>query len=285
MAQPSYFPPSGLHGASYFGGRIPSLNRLRVLLILSGYGTIEHDGKSIKLKRDFLSIPIQSTGKFKVGSITSKIPGCTNSEFRALIKNAATKNINIHENIFNELVHCIAHLETQSYLASFVHLYRLIEHTALYLPLVSIVSRGVNDITFSQYKEVVNNQAKADLSILKNFSTKVLDPAIGNSISRYSFSNNSNPTAACTVARGLLDSAQINSYGADYFEIKYMHSDRLIITFRNQFFHYLYHDKNISLRDLGDPGEFLQSCLPNFITYFAFLYREFLIAEWELWSN
>lgn len=284
MAQLIYSHPTELRGASYFGGSIPSLNRLRSLLILSGYGSISDGCSAVKLTRDFLNIPAQASGKFKVSALASKIPGCTNSDFRNFVKNAATKNIRIHENIYNELLHCVTHYENGSYLASFVHLYRLIEHSALYLPLVSIVSKGVNDITFAQYKEVVNNTAKADLSVLKNFSTKTLDSTVGNSVARYSFSGNANPSASCSIVRGLVDASQINSIGSDYVEIKYQYTDRFIISFRNQFFHYLYHERNLSLRDLGDPGDFLQACMPNFITYFSFLYREFLTAEWELWS-
>lgn len=285
MAQPSYIPPAELKGSSYFGGTIPSLDRLRTLLILSGHGSIVCNGKSTRLTRDYISVPTQASGKFKVGSITSKITGCTHNELKSLLKKAATKNIKIHENIYIELVHCIAHLENKSYLASFVHLYRLIEHAALYLPLVSVISKGVNNMTFTQYKEVINNNAKADLSVLKNFSTKILDPSFGGSIARYSFANNSTPGLACSVAKGLLDPLEISSVGSDYIEVKFQYTDRLVVNFRNQFFHYLYHEKNISIRDLGDPGEFLESCLPNFITFFAFLYREFLTAEWELWAD
>lgn len=281
----TYLPPYKLQGPGYFGGTTPSLNRLRSLLILSGHGSITGRGSPIRLAHDYLNVPTQPSGKFRVSSITAKIPGCTNSQLRSLLSNAATKNIRIHENIYNELVHCIAHHERGSYLASFVHLYRLVEHAALYLPLVSIVSKGVNDITFAQYKEVVNNNAKADLSVLKNFSTKVLDNAVGNSVARYSFSGSSIPSASCSILTNLIDASQIHSAGADYVEVKFQFTDRLIVNFRNQFFHYLYHEKNLSLKDLGDPGDFLKACLPNFLTFFAFLYREFLIAEWELWAR
>lgn len=163
MAQPSYSPPAGLNGPSYFGGTIPSLNRFKTLLILSGHGKINCNGRSIRLSKDYISVPVQTSRKFKIETITSKIPNCSHHELKSLLKNAGTKNIQIHENIFLELVHCIWHLENRSHLASFVHLYRLIEHTALYLPLVSIVSKGINNITFTQYKEVVNGNAKTDL--------------------------------------------------------------------------------------------------------------------------
>lgn len=285
MSQLSYSPPASLQSRNYFGGTIPSLDRLRSLLILSGHGTIKNGSANIRLTSDFLSIPVQASGKFKVSLLTSKIPGCTYAEFRTLLKNAAIKNIRIHENIYNELSHCVAHYESKSYIASFVHLYRLIEHAALYLPLVSIVAKGVNDLTFSQYKEVVQNGAKADLSVLKNFSTKVLDPSVGSSVARYSFAGNTRPAACCAIVKGLLDTGQVINSGTDYVEIKYQHTDRLIVNFRNQFFHYLYHERNLSLKELDDPDGFLKVCLPNFLTYFAFLYREFLIAEWELWSR
>jgi len=285
MTQLIYVPPKKLGGPSYFGGNIASLNRLRSLLILTGYGSIIRNGVPIKLQNDFMHVPSQFSGEFKIGKLISKIPGCTNAQLRSLISKAATKNIHIHENIFREIMHCIAMYETKSYIASFVHLYRLIEHAALYLPLVTIISKGVNNLTFVQYKEIIDNKAKADLSVLKNFSTKVLDPTLGNSIARYSFSGTGTPEANCNVVSTLLKPALISSSGTDFIEIKYRNTDRLIVGFRNQFFHYLYHDKNISLKDMEDPDEFLEVCLPHFLTYFAFLYRELVIAEWELWAR
>lgn len=285
MTQPIYTPPPELSGPSYFGGSIPSLNRLNALLMLSGHGAISCNGQSIRLSTDYLSIPNKASSKFTVGSITSKIPNCTHHELKKFLKNSGTKNIRIHENIYLELIHCIWHFENKSYLASFVHLYRLIEHSALYLPLVSIVSKGINDITFNQYKEVVNGAAKSDLSILKNFSQKILDQNFANSTARYSFSAASSPTLACSAAKNLIGQDDISSSGNDFLEIKYKYTDRLIVNFRNQFFHYLYNEKNISIRDIGSPEEFLTSCLPHFLTYFSFLFREFLVAEWELWAD
>lgn len=279
-----YIPPSQLLTPSYFSGTIPSLDRLRSLLILSGHGRIQRNSKVFNLSKDYLNIPIQASGKFKVTKIVAKIPNCTSTEFRSLVSKAATKNIRIHQNIYLELAHCIAQLEEKSYIASFVHLYRLIEHTALYLPLVSIVSKGVNDLTFTDYKEIIDNKAKADLSVLKKFSSKILNAEAADSTVNYSFSATGNPSQNKKVATEQLDADQISNSGSDFFEIKMKNTDRLIVSFRNQFFHYLYHEKNISLKILNDPDDFLSVCMPNFLNYFAFLYRELLIAEWELWA-
>lgn len=285
MANFTYSPPRELAGPSYFGGSIPSLDRLRTLLILAGHGSIHGNGTSVKLKNDFMSVPAQVAGSFKVGKLLSKIPGCTSAQLRSLLTKAATKNIAIHENISRELIHCLAHYESGYFIASFVHLYRLIEHAALYLPLVTIISRGVNSFTFVQYKEVIDNKAKADLSVLKKFSSNILDQSLARSIARYSFSGTAMPAANVQVVTNILNGGEISSSGSDYVEVQYGSTDRLIVGFRNHFFHYLYHEKNISLRDLQDPDEFLKACLPNFLTYFAFLYRELLIAEWELWAR
>ena len=284
MAAITYTPPSQLLTPSYFSGPLPSLDRLRSLLILSGQGTIQRNGRKFQLNKDYLNIPIQPSVKFKVANIAAKIPNCTNAELRSLVSKAATKNIKIHQNIYQELVHCIAQFEAKSYVASFVHLYRLIEHTALYLPIVSIVSKGINNLTFNDYKEVIENKAKADLSVLKKFSANILNSAAGNYIVNYSFSSTGNPNQNKLVAADQLDASQISNSGPDFIEIKLKDTDRLIVNFRNQFFHYLYHEKNISLRNLEDPDEFLSICMPNFLNYFAFLYRELLIAEWELWA-
>lgn len=280
-----YLPPKKLNTPSYFGGTIPSLDRLKALLILCGHGRINRNGKLVTLNQDYLSIPSKPSGIFKVSVLTDKIPNCTAPEFRSLVSKAATKNIRIHQNVYLELAHCLSQFESKSYVASFVHLYRLIEHTALYLPLVSIVSKGVNDLTFSDYKSVIENKAKADLSVLKKFSAKGLDSGAASSKVMYSFSGTNNPVQYRKLATDLLADNQIASSGVDYFEMKLQDTDQLIVNFRNQFFHYLYHEKNISLKALDDPDDFLSVCMPNFLNYFAFLYRELLIAEWELWAR
>jgi len=284
MAAVKYTPPSQLLTPSYFAGTFASLDRLRAFLVLSGYGTIERNGKKYSLTKDYMSIPVQASRKFRVVDLAAKIPNCTTAELRSLIAKAATKNTRIHQNIYQELVHCLAQFETGSYVASFVHLYRLIEHTALYLPLVAIVSKGVNNLTFNDYKEVIDNKAKADLSVLKKFSANILSSALGDSTVSYSFAATSKPQQNKIVAIAQFDSSQISNAGPDFFEIKLKDTDRLIVNFRNQFFHYLYHEKNISLQNLEDPDEFLSICMPNFLNYFAILYRELLIAEWELWA-
>lgn len=181
-----YTPPSQLSINTYLPGTKPD-DRIKALLLLSGHGRLTRNGKSIKLHADYLSIPIKASGTFKVADIAAKIPNCTNMGFRKLISTAATKNIRIHQNVYLELAHCLWQLEEKSYVASFVHLYRLIEHTALYLPLVSIVSKGVNDYTVTDYQGVIDNKAKSDLSVLKKFSAKGLDTSAAASKITYSF--------------------------------------------------------------------------------------------------
>ena len=284
MAIFSYSHPNKLSGSSYFGRPIQSLDRLRTLLILTGHGKITGSNRIITLSNDFMNVPVQPAGRFQVGKVISKIPGCTSAQLRKLLSVAATKNIAIHSNIFREVMHCVAHYESGSYIASFVHLYRLVEHAALYLPLVTIIAKGVNNLTFVQYQQVIDNKAKADLSVLKKFSSNVLDPSFSRSLARYSFSGTAYPAANRKIISDLLDPSEISNSGPDYVETKYGITDRLIVGFRNQFFHYLYHDRNISLHDLQDPDDFLKVCLPHFLTYFSLLYRELLIAEWELWA-
>ena len=279
-----YSCPKELSGASYFGSTGPYLYRLQTLLLLTGHGVITTNGGAVKLRNDFMGVPVQPSSDFRINKLVVKIPDCTNHQFRLLLRNAATKNVAIHQNIAAEVMHCIAHYESGSFIASFVHLYRLIEHAALYLPLVSIVTKGVNGNTFSQYKEVIDNKAKSDLSVLKNFSLKILDQNLAASVARFSFSSTLKPGENFRLMQRLVGESQVFSLGADYVEIQYRRMDRLIVEFRNQFFHYLYHERNISLQDLDDPNEFLQVCMPHFISYFSFLFRELLIAEWELWA-
>lgn len=283
MAAIDYIPPRALSGPNYFGRRGPFPYRLQTLLTLTGYGSVTLDGRPLALNQDFMSVPIRQSGRLRVSDLAAKIPSCTVPELRKLIHVAATKNFSIHENIAREVLHCIAHYRSGSYIASFLHLYRLIEHAALYLPLVSVVSKGVHNTTFLQYKEVISGGAKSDLSVLRNFSSTLLDQNLGRSVATYSFSGSANPAANVHLMSTLLR-GKAAAVGADFVDLKYEDTDRLIVAFRNQFFHYLFHEENISLKDLSDPDGFLKVCMPRFISYFSFLFREFLIAEWELWA-
>lgn len=282
MAHLQYIHPAALNGRSFFGGHHASLDRLRTLLLLTGQGAIVGAGRTTNLATDFMTVPSQPAGSFRIATLLSKVPSCTRPQLNRLVADGATKNIRIHKNIFNEALHCLYHYETKQFIASFVHLYRLIEHAALYLPFISIVA-GSNDLTFTDYKQVIENKAKADLSVLKKFSRILLDPNIRISTVHISFATHRNPTMDCDVAKSVLDGG-FRASGSDWIEMEYGSLDRLIVGLRNEFFHYLYHEENISLDKMQDPDEFLGACMPSFISYFAFLYREFLIAEWELWS-
>lgn len=283
MPRLSFVPPQALDNSRYFGGQHVSLDRLKSLLMLSGHGVIDDGQSQFKLTTDFMGVPSQKSTSFKVKQLLDKIPGCTAPQLHRLVSNAAAKNIRVHQNVYRELLSCLYYYETRSYIASFVHLYRLIEHSALYLPLVAVIS-GSNDLTFNDYKQVIDNKAKADLSVLRKFPFKRLNPTVAASTAKFSFAATANSAMNCTVARSVLDDKFVRDFGPDWLEMEYTSIDSLIVGFRNEFFHYLYHEKNISLGQMPDPDEFLAVCMPFFISYFSFLYREFFIAEWELWA-
>ena len=293
MASFEYIPPAGFH-RSIYGCSKPSENfRLKSLLLLSGLGTIEKKstGKQKRLDFDFISLPPQGVNFSKastIGHVTAKFPDYTRKELDAFFQVAIYKNIAIHKNIYNELTNLFGHLGSSNHIASFLHIYRIIEQVALCLPIVSIIKKGSFDNTFSDYKGLLQGGAKSDLSVLRKYSEYHLDSSIGDSVANMSFFRTSNPAQNVRVIKRFFtgkDAVEIVAETADSIGIKYCNVDKLIVGFRNQFFHYLFHEKNLSISDIESPDEFLEVCNPIFINYLAFLFHEFLESEMLMWGR
>lgn len=280
--------------SSVYGCNKPSENfRLKSLLLLSGLGTIEKtgSGKRKTLDFDFISLPPQHVNPRRGGTInqiTSKFPAYTRKELDAFFQTAIFKNISIHKNIYYELINVLGHRSNDNHIASFLHIYRIIEQIALCLPIVSIVKKGSFDNTFSDFKGLIQGGAKTDLAVLRKYSDYHLNAAIADSVANISFSRTTKPTQNVNVVKRFFsgkDAGDIVTETIDSIEIKYRNIDKLIIGFRNQFFHYLFHEKNLSISDMEFPDEFLEVCNTIFINYLAFLYHELLESEITMWGH
>lgn len=288
-----YVPP-GQFRRSIYGCSQPSDNfRLKSLLLLSGLGTVSKAGvaKPSKLDIDYISLPAQRvnpSSTAKISRITAKFPGHTRKDLDYFFQAAIFRNISIHKNVYHELANILGHQHDGNHIAAFLHIYRVIEQIALCLPIVSIVKKGSFDNTFTDFKGLVQGGAKTDLAVLRKYSENHLDRAIADSSANISFFRTTKPKQNVNVIKRFFsgkDSAGIISETIDSIEIKYRDIDKLVIGFRNQFFHYLFHEKNLSITDMEFPDEFLGACNPIFINYLGFLYHEFLMSELAMWGR
>lgn len=281
-----YFSPGKLRNSVY-GCASPSENfRLKSLLLLVGIGRVGRVGSTApkKLEFDFLLIPHQVVASNSISQAASKFPAYTRKQLDAFFKSANVKNMVIHRSICNELKNVFGHRAEKNQIGCFVHIYRIIEQIALCLPIVSIVKKGSFNNTFAEFKGLIEGGAKTDLAVLRKYSRNHLNGLVANSVAKLSFSRTGNPQQNVAAVKRFFKPENIVSESIDSIEIKYMHIDTLIVGFRNQFFHYLFHDKNLSIVDLECPDEFLEVCNPIFINYFAFLFYELLESELVIWG-
>lgn len=288
-----YLAPGKFRNSVYSCNR-PSENfRLKSLLLLSGLGTIGKtgSGKRKRLDFDFISLPPQRVSTHRAGTIsqvTTKFPSQTRKDLDSFFQTAIFKNISIHKNIYHELINVLGHQSDDNHIASFLHIYRIIEQIALCLPIASIVKKGSFDNTFSDFKGLIQGGAKTDLAVLRKYSDSHLNTSIADSVANISFSRTTKPIQNVSVIKRFFsgkDAGDLVTETVDSVEIKYRNIDKLIIGFRNQFFHYLFHEKNLSISDMEFPDEFLGVCNPIFINYLAFLYHEFLESEMVMWGR
>ncbi|MEG0718322.1 MAG: hypothetical protein RR811_07455 [Comamonas sp.] len=279
------FHPPGVFRRSVFGGEQPRDNhRLKSFLILVGLGSIRRSAlsKSTPLRHDFITIPFSAGTSPSISNIIAKFQGFSKGDLEKFFKNSHGKNLIYHKKIYFELVNAIGYFQEKNNISCFLHLYRIIEQSALCLPIISLMKNGNIENTFMEFKSLIKSDAKSDLSVLKNYSRSQKSTSPLQVTVNISFAHTTNPTQNIAIVRKLVKN--IVSSTADSIELKYLEIDSLIIGFRNQFFHYLFHEDNLSLMDLTYPEEFLEVCNPIFINYFAFLFKDLLDAEMLMWD-
>ena len=97
-----------------------------------------------------------------------------------------------------------------------------------------------------------------------------------------SFSGTSRPTQNVSVVKRFINDPVSST--ADTIDVNYHNIEALIIGFRNQFFHFLIHERNLAIEDIEYPEEFLAVCNPVFINYFSFLFKDLIDSEKSVWG-
>ena len=291
MSEFAYTEPGKLANSN-FGGKMPMDNyRVKSLLSLFGQGTLKKRNIStqIKLNNCFSVVPHRQSVKLKIIDIVFyAFPGRTKKEISNFFISSCTKNMLFHKKVFFELITALGYLEQSNHIASFVSIYRLYEQIALCLPIITLIDRAQFPATFDDYKQLIDNKAKSDLSVLKKYSENILDSSIGDISICFDFSRTQRARKNTNLFKNLipqkLHSTVIISSTNTSINIKLKHIHILVINFRNQYFHYLFHEKNIDYDALEYPEEFLGVCNPIFISYYSRLFLDLLGAEFSIWG-
>lgn len=287
MSTFNFHPPLTLK-RSIFGGDLGVENfRVKNLLLLKGFGEISRgSNKPFKIDHEFLKVPyidktVSASSKCTIDNLVQVFDSSSESEVRNFFDKSKLKNVKFHRKIYKELVSALGYMHEGNNVSCFLHLYRIIEQSALCLPVMSIIKEGNLQNTFSEFKSLLEGGAKTDLAVLKKYSKEQLSASPLNTNVNLSFAATNRPKQNVEVVKRFITPVSETN---DSVEISYKQMDGLIIGFRNQFFHFLFHDKNLSLEDLEDPEEFLRVCNPYFLNYFSFLFKDLIESEKTLWG-
>ncbi len=283
MTNFNYSPPETFKQSIYYGNTPAENFRLKTILLLSGLGRITQTQKpkGTRVPFDHLTIPYQPSAANTISHVTNKFPHYSRRELDRFFNQSATKNYSLHKNIFHETTNAYGHHLNENHISCFVHIYRTIEQIALCLPIISIINKSGIQNTFSEFRQLFDIKAKSDLSVLKKYTRDYLDKTVADQTVIFDFSTTTRPRQNVEVLKKFAEEV-VNTTNSS-IEVKYKHLDSIIVGFRNQFFHYLPFEKNLSITDISSPDDFLKVCNPIFMNFLGYLYYEFLSSELTMW--
>lgn len=280
----SFNPPGTFKQSIYYGDKPADNFRLKTILLLAGLGRITHtqNPKGTRVPFDYFTIPYQPSTANNIDHIINKFPDYSRLELDRFFIQSATKNYPLHRNIFNETTNACGHSLNDNQISCFLYIYRIVEQISLCLPIISIINKSGIQNTFSEFKQLVDVKAKSDLSVLKKYTRDYLDKTVADQTVIFDFTQTSRPKQNVEVFKKFAEEI-VNATNSSV-EIKYKHIDSVIIGFRNQFFHYLAFEKNLSITDIASPDDFLRVCNPIFMNFLGYLYYDFLSSELTMWG-
>jgi|GEM_PF-5766316 len=283
MTNFSFCAPETFKQSIYYGNKPAENFRLKTILLFAGVGRITQtlNTKGTRIPYDHLTIPYQPSNANTIKHITSKFPDYSRKELDRFFDQSTTKNYSLHRNIFHETTNAYGHHINDNQISCFVHIYRTIEQVALCLPIISIINKSGIQNTFTEFRKLVDIKAKSDLSVLKKYTREYLDRTVADQTVIFDFTHTSQPRQNVEVLKRFAEEI-VNSTNFSV-EVKYKYLDSIIVGFRNQFFHYLPFEKNLSIIDIPSPDEFLKVCNPIFMNFLGYLYYEFLLSEMTMW--
>jgi hypothetical protein len=291
MSEFMFLEPSTLSNST-FGGKKPVDNfRVKSLLSILGQGKLlkRNEVTPIKLSYQFATIPLTFSQKLKIRDILQlSIPGATKKEIESFLLSAISNNIVFHKKLYAEVVTALGYLEQSNHIASFVSIYRLFEQISLCLPIITLIEKAQFPATFDDYKLLIDSKAKSDLSVLRKYAENIMDRNIGNISIKFDFSRTQRPVQNIDLLKTLIpkkvQSTVIVSNTNSTISISFKYIHLIIIGFRNQYFHYLFHENNIDYDKLEFPEEFLEVCNPLFLNYYSRFFIDLISAEYTIWG-
>lgn len=245
----------------------------------------KYNGKIVKQRNNFFHIP------YKVNSRVSKkniydcnieIEGNEDAFEKYIRKNRV--NVKIYKNILHEFTSYFYHENKKEFVASFVNLYRCLEHMSYTFPLVYASKAKEYWGTYKELQSFFEGKGTSELKFFKRFQKVLIDEDIRNLTFEISFE--SAPIEIKdkleNILKDIYRQAGVPSEMIDSNMVKYDYMLEFIITCRNRYFHFLASDSrnNLQVKEIN-MDYFFEAVNIHMVNWLAYIYSEVVKFSFE----
>ena len=263
--------------------------RLRVFRLLSGTTSITdtYANKKYKFRRNYLHFPFKDNSRIGAKCILDLFPGEDFSleDVNNMFANNAT-NFGFFSKIEGETIKCLIAIRQESYIESFVHLYRIIECMTYATPLL-YASKNKDFIkTYESLKSCFTNTNSGELEFFKTFiintfhNEDFFNLTIDLSLSSEEYECDQDNLRRLVVKHSQVKNGYLfNGNPEDVeFEFEFIKFFSFLIILRNRFFHLLQGGwkENISRVDTEYPELLFKAIIHNGLNWVAIILFEIL---------
>lgn len=232
-----------------------------LLCLLKGYTRFNLYNKKIIQSTDYSKLPFENKSK------------SIDKDFISLLNENKTnriifENSEFYELIILEFLQCFYHIKQQNGIASFMHLYRILERISYALPLIYAKSTNNFTKTYELLKKFFANSDchTGELSFFKNSLKHILDDME----SQFPFDLKFNVQLKSWLGNYILDNHSISNNQIT-FNLPTEKLLDLIVSLRNGLFHSLSGKPHISLKTMPFPNDELLNNIENFLNAISFI--------------
>ena len=258
------------------------------LLIRLLTGTINiqcnNTGIVIRQRNDYSILGIRKNIRISSKIISDSISPYSLSELDSHIISTIGQNHKFYRELFFEFCNFFYQKQANNPIASFLHLYRVLERIAYCFPLIWASNTKDYEGTFNKLKQYFSDPKTGELGVLKMFIKGFIDktlldaPFTLNIISRHiGWSDDYYKTLKDNIDANEIISCTPNNI----ITAKYSCILDLVVTVRNRYFHFLSGaNKSFDSQNIADPNEFFLIINEIIINWFTVII--FKVLEHEM---
>lgn len=252
-------------------------------------GTIDfkekYNRKIIKQRNNLFHIPYKVNSRVSKRSVYDcniEIEG-NEDEFEKYIRKNRV-NMKIYKNILHEFTSYFYHQNKREFVASFVNLYRCLEHMSYTFPLVYASKAKEYWGTYKELQSFFEGKGTSELKFFKRFQEVLINKDIRNLTFEISFEN------APIEIKGTLEKILKNIYMqagvpnemVESNMVKYDYMLDFIVTCRNRYFHFLASDprNNLKIKEIN-MDYFFEAVNIHMANWLAYIYSEVVKFSFE----